>query len=239
MRHATLRIVFGLSFGELCVLLLVSVVVLGPKELPKYLRKAGQLAGRLRRLAFEMREKSGIDEILRTEGIDRDIAEIRSLARGEVGGIAAAVRSTADAARFGIGPQGQQPATAGAVARPPAPAPVPQGGPAPTLGNALPLGNALANAHGNAPGNALPLAATASPTVAAHPALFTTQREYPPEGADSYGALPDTAFVYDGSYPASALAEDPLYARGEDPTAAPGEVPLDEPPARAATGTAG
>jgi hypothetical protein len=63
-------------------------------------------------MAFEMREKSGIDQVLRTEGIDRDIAEIRRLARGEIGGVVAAVRSTADAARIspavsdaaGVGP---------------------------------------------------------------------------------------------------------------------------------------
>jgi len=41
------------------------------------------------------------------------------------------------------------------------------------------------------------------------------EREYPREGADSYGALPDTALVYDGSLPASPLAEDALYTRGE------------------------
>jgi hypothetical protein len=41
------------------------------------------------------------------------------------------------------------------------------------------------------------------------------EREYPREGADSYGALPDTAMVYDGSLPASPLAGDALYSRGE------------------------
>jgi hypothetical protein len=41
------------------------------------------------------------------------------------------------------------------------------------------------------------------------------EREYPREGADSYGALPDTAVVYDGSLPASPLAGDALYSRGE------------------------
>src|SRR5580700_1242727 len=100
MRRATLRGVFGLSFGELCVLLIVAMVVLGPKELPRYLRKAGQFAGRLRQMAYEMRAKSGIDEVLRTEGIDRDIAEIRRLARGEIGGVVAAVRSATNGARF-------------------------------------------------------------------------------------------------------------------------------------------
>jgi sec-independent protein translocase protein TatB len=153
--------VFGLGFGELLVVMLVAVVVLGPKELPRYMRKAGELAGRLRQLAFDMREKSGIDEVLRAEGIDRDIAEIRRLARGEIAGVAAAVRSTADAARV----------------------------------------------NGTAP---------AEPAAAPAPALFTTDREYPPEGADAYGALPETASVYDGDLPPSDLASDPLYVRGED-----------------------
>lgn len=95
---------FGLSFGELMVLLLVSVIVLGPKELPKYLRKAGQLAGKLRRMAYDMREKSGIDEVLRTEGLDKEIAEIRQLARGELGGVMTAIRSTTDGLRPAITP---------------------------------------------------------------------------------------------------------------------------------------
>lgn len=103
--------VFGLSFGELLMVLMVAMVVLGPKELPKYLRKAGQFAGRLRRLAYEMREKSGIDEVLRTEGLDRDIADIRRLTRGELAGVVAAVRSTSDAIRP-FGAVDQRPALA-------------------------------------------------------------------------------------------------------------------------------
>jgi sec-independent protein translocase protein TatB len=162
--------VFGLSFGELCVLLLVAVVVLGPKELPRYLRKAGLLAGQLRRMAFDMRQKSGIDEVFRTEGIDRDIAEIRRLARGEIGGVVAAVRSTADAAR----------------ARP-------------TNGQGAPL----AQVNGEAASAAIQVGAAVE-----------RLREYPPEGPDTYGALPDTATVYD-SLPPSPLGTDPLYTRGE------------------------
>lgn len=165
--------VFGLSFGELCVLLLVAMVVLGPKELPRYLRKAGQFAGRMRRLAYEMREKSGIDEVLRTEGLDREIAEFRRLARGEITGVAAAMRSVASAARIGEG------------------TPDPYAGVAPVV-DAQPF----------------PL-----------PVVVLREREYPREGADSYGALPDTAVVDEASLPTSPLAEDPLYVRGESPTA--------------------
>ena len=176
-RRANLRSVFGLSFGELCVLLIVAVIVLGPKELPRYLRKAGQFAGRMRRIAYEMREKSGIDEVLRTEGIDGDIAEIRKLARGEIGGVMAAVRSTTDAMRAGTVPT--SPVT---VSTSPGPSP---------------------SAY----------AATQLPEPS--PIVIEREREYPREGADSYGALPDTAIVYEGSLPASSLAGDALYTRGE------------------------
>src|SRR5260370_4571375 len=78
------------------VVVVVGLVVLGPKELPRYLRKAGQFAGQLRNWAFDMRQKSGIDDVLRVEGLDRDIAEIRKLTRGELTGIVGAIRSAAN-----------------------------------------------------------------------------------------------------------------------------------------------
>jgi sec-independent protein translocase protein TatB len=76
--------VFGFSFGELVVLVIVAIVVIGPKDMPKVLRKMGQFAGKLRRMASDIRTQSGIDEVLRGEGIAEDIAEIRKLARGEM-----------------------------------------------------------------------------------------------------------------------------------------------------------
>jgi sec-independent protein translocase protein TatB len=169
--------VFGLSFGELCVLLIVAVVVLGPKDLPRYLKKAGQFAGKMRRLAYDMREKSGIDEVLRSEGIAGDIAEIRKLARGELGGVMAAVRSTADAARLGT------------EASPDKPSP---------------------------PGTTSPVSAYALTQLPeGSQVTVDREREYPREGADSYGALPDTAIIDEQSLPASPLAGDALYTRGE------------------------
>jgi sec-independent protein translocase protein TatB len=84
--------VFGFSFGELVVLMIVAVVVIGPKDLPKVLRRAGQWAGKLRRMASDIRAQSGIDEVLRGEGIADDIAEIRKLARGEMEHVTRAAR---------------------------------------------------------------------------------------------------------------------------------------------------
>src|SRR3954463_5434323 len=51
-------------------------------------------------------------------------------------------------------------------------------------------------------------------------------REYPRDGADSYGALPDNAIVYAEGLPKSKLARDPLYMTG-DPN---GVVPEPPPP---------
>src|SRR5689334_5964948 len=76
-----------MSFGELAIVVIVALVVMGPKELPKVLRKLGQWAGKLRRMAADLRAQSGIDDALRTEGLDQDIHEIRKLARGELDGV--------------------------------------------------------------------------------------------------------------------------------------------------------
>jgi sec-independent protein translocase protein TatB len=76
--------VFGFSFGELVVFVIIAIVVIGPKDLPKVLRKLGRWAGQLRRMASDLRAQSGIDEVLRTEGLTEDLMEIRKLARGEL-----------------------------------------------------------------------------------------------------------------------------------------------------------
>ena len=76
--------VFGFSFSELVVVAIVALVVMGPKDLPKMLRRLGQWAGKIRRAAADLRAQSGIDDALRSEGLADDIAEIRKLARGEL-----------------------------------------------------------------------------------------------------------------------------------------------------------
>jgi sec-independent protein translocase protein TatB len=169
--------VFGFSFGELLVLIIVAMVVIGPKELPKVLRKLGQWSGKIRRFALDMRVQSGIDEALRSEGLSEDIAEIRKLARGELDGVVSATRS---ATRF------DQAA--------PYVAPAPMDDP-----------NAV---------------------------IVDREREYPREGADGYGAMPDTAIVYSEGLPRSRWAEDPLYVMGDASAICPSETsPVDPAPA--------
>ncbi len=158
--------VFGFSLSELIVVIVVALVVIGPKDLPKMLRKLGQYAGKLRRMASELRAQSGIDEALRTEGLADDINEIRKLARGELDAVQRAAVDTGT---------------------------------------------------------------TAKPDISGSPYrddfYVVRDREYPRDGADSYGALPDNAIVYAEGLPKSKLARDPLYVLG-DPN---GVVPEPEP----------
>ncbi len=180
---------FGMSFGELTVVVIVALVVMGPKELPKVLRKLGQWAGKLRRMAADLRAQSGIDDALRTEGLDLDLREIRKLARGEIEGVVSAARAA---------------------------------------GTAAALGTAAASAH--SPATAAALASHDYGPPVFSDMFVERDRENPREGADSYGALPDTAIVYDGSLPRSALADDPLYALGDASAKLPEPAkPQDEP----------
>jgi sec-independent protein translocase protein TatB len=149
-----------MSFGELCVLVIVAVVIIGPKDLPRVLRKAGQYAGKIRRMANDVRAESGIDEMLRSEGLTKDLAEIRRLAQGDFH--------------------------------------------SPILRHETPA-----------------MELTSSGLVVAR------DREYPREGADSHGAIPDTAHIYTRALPKSRFATDPLYVTGDPDGVLPAPLPVD------------
>jgi len=162
---------FGFSFSELVVVVIVALVVMGPKDLPKMLRRVGQWAGKIRRAAADLRAQSGIDDALRSEGLSEDIAEIRKLARGELDAVQRAARIEDDAYRAPVASDGYS-----------------------QRGDDF---------------------------------YVVRDREYPRDGADAYGALPDNAIVYAETLPRSPLARDPLYRLGD----ADAEVPPEpEPP---------
>jgi sec-independent protein translocase protein TatB len=151
--------VFGFSFSELVVVVLVALVVMGPKDLPKMLRRLGQWAGKIRRAAADLRVQSGIDDALRSEGLADDIAEIRKLARGELDAVRAAATVS--------------------IHDPPA-----------------------RTAHHETYGRGDDF-------------YVVRDREYPRDGADAYGALPDNAIVYAGGLAKSPLHRDALYRVGD------------------------
>ena len=72
---------FGLSFFEILVIGIVGIVVLGPRRLPTMMRTAGQWVAKLRRMSVDLRAQSGIDDLIRQEGLENEIQELRSLSR--------------------------------------------------------------------------------------------------------------------------------------------------------------
>lgn len=72
---------FGLSFFEILVIAVVGIVVLGPRRLPTMMRSAGQWVAKLRRMSTDLRAQSGIDDLIRQEGLENEIQELRSLSR--------------------------------------------------------------------------------------------------------------------------------------------------------------
>ncbi|NOU27648.1 MAG: twin-arginine translocase subunit TatB [Polyangiaceae bacterium] len=152
-----------MGFWEIVMIVIVAIVVIGPKDLPKVLRRLGQYAGKLRRMAADLRSQSGIDDALRMEGLSDDINEIRKLARGELDGVQQAIQRTPeDRAQY-------------------------------------------------------------DEEMKQLDASLFRAREYPRDGADGYGAIPDAAAI-DYELPPSPLARDPLYVTGDVDGALP-ELP--------------
>ena len=124
----------GVSFGEVVLIAVVALIVVGPRRLPEILGTLGQWMARLRRMSTEVRRQTGIDEILREEGIAGGIAELRSMMRGDLIGA------------HRLGPSG-------VAVTPQAP-------------------GAVVDTYGE-------------------PIDFDRLREYPIEGPDAYGAIPE------------------------------------------------
>lgn len=61
---------FGVDSGELFIIVLIAVVVIGPKELPRVMRTVGSWVGRARGMANQFR--AGVDQMVR----DSEIADL-------------------------------------------------------------------------------------------------------------------------------------------------------------------
>ncbi len=70
------------------VIMAVLLLAVGPRRLPGMLQTLGKWVRKLRRMAFDMRNNSGIDDILRGEGLSGGLSELRELRdtlRGDLG----------------------------------------------------------------------------------------------------------------------------------------------------------
>lgn len=66
------------------LLVLIAILVVGPRDLPGMMRSLGRSISKLRRTATDLRDQSGIDEILRNENIHREVRDLQKLATGRI-----------------------------------------------------------------------------------------------------------------------------------------------------------
>ena len=145
---------FGFSFSELLMICVVALIFVGPKKLPGMLHSLGQFIRKMRNMTNDVRNQTGIDQLLRAEGLHGGLNELRGLLRVNHG-------LSFDAPHV------------------PSPAPV----------------DSTVAAEPAVP---MPTAHAPIDDPYAHIDIDTT-REYPPEGADAYGALPDDLLPYEPS----------------------------------------
>ena len=66
---------FDVSWSELLVIIVVALVVVGPKDLPRLMRSAGQWAGRARAMADQFRRS--FDDMARQAELDEMLQQRR------------------------------------------------------------------------------------------------------------------------------------------------------------------
>jgi sec-independent protein translocase protein TatB len=82
---------FDIGWSELLVIAVVAIVVIGPKDLPRALRTAGQWTGKVRRMARDF--QSQFNEAIREAELETVTKEVQSVARMDP---LASVRKEAD-----------------------------------------------------------------------------------------------------------------------------------------------
>jgi len=73
---------FDIAWSELLVIIVVALVVVGPKDLPRLMRTAGQWAGRARAMADQFRRS--FDDIARQSELDELRTEVTKLQQTQV-----------------------------------------------------------------------------------------------------------------------------------------------------------
>ena len=73
---------FDIAWSELLVIIVVALVVVGPKDLPRLMRTAGQWAGRARAMADQFRRS--FDDIARQSELDELRQEVTRLQQSAI-----------------------------------------------------------------------------------------------------------------------------------------------------------
>ncbi|KAF0131437.1 MAG: sec-independent protein translocase protein TatB [Xanthobacteraceae bacterium] len=215
-------VMFDLSWGEIALIGIVALIVIGPKELPGVLRGMGQALAKLRRMASDFQYQ--FNQALQEAEVDKVKSSINSVTEA-VNSPPASTFNPIDYARDQIKSavddiKGQPaPGTVG----PPAPDPLAQAVPAPPSYTADPA--AIQSAFGQVPVEP-PAAFATPPSAPATPALGAAPVDPPAAFMAVPGApQPEAAEVLETSArPKRARKE----AAPAEPAAVPDAAPADE-----------
>ena len=69
---------FGIGFGELTLVLIVLLLVVGPDRMPTLMKALGRAMREFQRASRELRNATGIDELMREESL-KELEELRKL----------------------------------------------------------------------------------------------------------------------------------------------------------------
>jgi sec-independent protein translocase protein TatB len=74
--------VFGFSFSEVVLIGIVTLVAVGPQRLPGMLKNLATWIKKLRKMTIDVRQQTGIDDLLKAEGLHGGLSELRTIMRG-------------------------------------------------------------------------------------------------------------------------------------------------------------
>lgn len=117
---------FEISWSELLILAVVTLIFVGPKELPVFLRTLGRYAGSIKRQAAEFR--SQFDAAMREAELDtmrKEMEAMQASVNSEIMNAKSAVHSAAEPSIGKPSPATPEPATAAPSAEPQPPMPAP------------------------------------------------------------------------------------------------------------------
>jgi len=83
---------FGGRYTEILVLVVVAIIVIGPKDLPVVLRKVGQFMNKMRSMAREF--QGHVDVAMKDAGMDSIKKDLQGMSSGISGAIAATPATT-------------------------------------------------------------------------------------------------------------------------------------------------
>lgn len=69
---------FGIGAGELFIVAVVLLIAVGPKSMPKLVKSIGKALREFRRASRDLRQASGIDDMMRQEEL-KELRELRKL----------------------------------------------------------------------------------------------------------------------------------------------------------------